>query len=1055
MSAHHKEGTGRTAHGRRGRLPPVTVLILLLWAGVAAGEESPLRRVLLLNSYQPNMTWVEQIEKAVFDVLRPAENDIILYIEYMDTKHVSTPAYFDRLKEVYRIKYGHLKLDLILSSDNHAFDFLRRERDALFPGAPVVFCGVNFFKDDQISGIADFTGVAETFDARGTAELILRLHPDVETIFIINDYLKTGRAWSDTMKEDLAPLAARVAMDYAPDIPFEQLIHRIGTLRPGTVILLGVYFGDTFGRYFTYERIGALLSEAAEVPVYCLLDFNIGYGTVGGKVINGYDQGAAAAAIGLRVLDGQDAGGIPVRKNGFHRFMFDYRQLRRHRIDMGELPPESTILHRPTSFYDRHRPVILTTLGVIAFQALIIVALLMNVRRRRRAEASLKLLNETLENRVRDRTAEITKINQDLQESEAKYRNLIERAGPGFLIIQEARIKYVNHRLAAMVGWDREALIDRPFHLLASERDQDLVKDRYRRRMRGEEVPETYETVLQGRRGNSIHVEVNASVLHYMGQRADYVYVHDITGRKEVERTLKAAAEAAEAGSRAKSAFLANMSHEIRTPMNAILGFSDLLMKRAESTEQKRYLSQIHAGGRALLSLVNDVLDLSKIEAGKMEICPEPIQPRKIFADVGQVFSQKAREKGLDLRTSVDDAIPRLLMLDEPRLRQVLLNLVGNAVKFTPEGHVAVSVRAAGGWKERRRRTGERITLEIEVADTGIGIPKEQRGSVFDSFHQESGRISKKYGGTGLGLAISKRLVALMDGELSVHGRPGGGSRFRLVLPDVVVAEPAAPEAPLLPDAAGGTRFAPARILVVDDTPSNREIILGYLEGEPLEILEAESGGAALDVLAAGPVPDLILMDLRMPDKSGFETAAEIRERPEWRRIPLVAMTAYTLKEALEKTRDLFDGCLTKPMCEMDLVRELGRFLRIEQVSGPGVPEDRDTERSPGPSACASALGSDPAGIPAVFENDLLPAWRRLNGAFFMDDIAGFARRLSAMGDRYRIGALAEYGRELNEMAQWSDIGRIEALMAEFPDLVERIRRANGYPRPPTEKEPR
>ncbi len=1030
--------TGRRRRLRRGVLLVSALafgLLLMPVPPALSADETPPspRRVLLLHSYQPTMTWVARIERAVTDVLQPDENDILLYVEYMDTKHVSTPEYLEKLKEVYRIKYRHLQLDLVISADNHAFDFLRQERDELFPGAPVVFCGVNFFKDAQIAGLSDFTGVAETFDALSTAELILRFHPEAETLFIINDFLKTGRAWAETMREDLRPLADRVHIRHSENLPFDALLDQLRTFGPDTVILLGVYFGDTFGRYFTYEKIGEALSAASRVPVYCLLDFNIGHGAVGGKVINGYDQGRAAAEIGLRILNGEDADRIPVQKTGATRFIFDYRQLRAFDIPPAALPEPRTLLFKPVSFYERHQRVILWTLAIILVQTGVILLLLMNVRRRKRAERSLTLLNENLEARVRERTAEIVKINGDLQESEAKYRNLIERAGPGFMIIQEGRIQYVNSRFQEMIGFGTEELIGRPFYIVIRDDLREMVKDRYRRRMEGEPVPEIYEAALQDRDGRSIDVEVNANVLHYMGRPADFVYVHDITDRKRTERQLKEAKDAAEAGSRAKSEFLANMSHEIRTPMNAILGFSEILLDGAESPRQQRHLSQIHASGKALMSLVDDILDLSKIEAGRMEIHPAPADMRDILGDIVQVFSQKAAEKGLDLSVSIDETLPNALLLDEARIRQVLINLVGNAVKFTDKGGVTVSVHG-----EKRDGADGRMALTMAVADTGIGIPDDHKQVIFDSFHQQDGHTARQYGGAGLGLSITRRLARLMNGVISVQDRKGGGSVFRLVIPNVEIADDGAAADPETDPAADRTAFAPARIMIVDDTRSNREVIRTFIADQPMTAVEVESGEEALVRLAEGPRPDAILMDLRMPGMSGFKTADRIRKTPAFGAIPLIAMTAFTLKEVVEKTRDRFDGCLTKPMSRAALFGELRRFLPVLDGDGAGSPPTDGCPHPPGPMERADRV-ADPDGLRAAMEAEVLPEWRSLGEAFFMNDIQAFSQALAAVADRYGAARLTAYCRELDAQVAAHDIDGVERLLERFPALAASI----------------
>lgn len=370
-------------------------LSLLLPEPSALGAETgPQRRVLLLNSYQQRMTWVADIVRAVEEELTPDQSNIVLHIENMETKRFFGPEYLDALVATYRVKYRTLKPDLILSSDNHAFDFLLAHRDTLFPGVPMVFCGVNDFREEQIEGRKDITGVVEDFSDRETIETILHLHPQTKEIFIINDYLKTGRAWSRTIRENIARTGQRIRFTLSEDLPVAELLERIGRLEEGAVVLLGVYFSDRNGRSFTYEKLGAMLAAASRVPFYCLLEFNIGEGVVGGKVVSGHRQGKMMAALGRRILAGEDADLIPVIKRGANRFIFDHRQLQRFGIPERKLPEGSLVINRPESVYQDYKGFIWMVTGFIGLLLAVICGLVVNIRRRALAEGRLRLSEE-------------------------------------------------------------------------------------------------------------------------------------------------------------------------------------------------------------------------------------------------------------------------------------------------------------------------------------------------------------------------------------------------------------------------------------------------------------------------------------------------------------------------------------------------------------------------------------------------------------------------------------------------------------------------------------
>jgi signal transduction histidine kinase len=378
---------------------------------------------------------------------------------------------------------------------------------------------------------------------------------------------------------------------------------------------------------------------------------------------------------------------------------------------------------------------------------------------------------------------------------------------------------------------------------------------------------------------------------------------------------LRLAKEQAEAGNLAKAQFLANMSHEIRTPMNGVLGALDLLAHSKITPEQRKLLSTATASSEALLTVLNEVLDFSKIEAGRLELVNEPLLLRPVLNSVLELLSPMAQRKGLALSLEFDPSLPARVRGDAGRIRQVLLNLIGNAVKFTDRGRVSVRARRAPGGSDSR------LALVLEVEDTGIGIAPEAMPRLFTPFFQADQSDRRRFGGTGLGLVISKRLTEAMGGELSVESSPARGSTFRMklpleALPDTLAAVPAAAAAPPVPLA--------GKVLLVEDNLVNRMLAVAMLDKLGIAVTEAGDGLAALKHLEASRF-DLVLMDCQLPVMDGFEATREIRARERGAlapRTPIIAVTANALSGDSERCLQAgMDGYLAKPYT-LDSLRE-------------------------------------------------------------------------------------------------------------------------------------
>jgi len=543
-----------------------------------------------------------------------------------------------------------------------------------------------------------------------------------------------------------------------------------------------------------------------------------------------------------------------------------------------------------------------------------------DVTERHRAETELRRHREDLEELVAERTAA-------LEERQRRIRTLVENT-PGVtyrcLLDSNWTMLFISDAITELVGYPPSDFIGnavRTFASVIEAEDRERVEQEVTEAVQNNEpyVMEYRVRHVDGdtrwvlERGRQVRGETNEGVLDG--------FIFDITDRKRMERELLEAKEQAEQANRAKSTFLANMSHEIRTPMNAILGFSQLIERdRSLPTRHRESIHAILRSGEHLLALINDTLDMSKIEAGRMTNRPTDIDLHGLLRDLETMFRVRTDEEGLSFALDIGASVPRYVRCDESKLRQIMINLLGNAVKFTDDGGIRMSASAM--------RTDVEMRVIIEVADSGPGVSAEDAERIFEPFEQTDTTMNA---GTGLGLPISRQFARLMGGELTMRSEAGLGSVLRLDFP---VEESEAPEKRtstmrVLGLAAGQPRY---RILVVDDKEENRALLRRLLSALGFEIEEANNGAEAIEVFERFG-PDCILMDLKMPVMDGHEATRQIKNLPDGSETPIIAVTAGALEEeehaAVASGADDF---VRKPFKEEDLLDAIRKALAAEYI---------------------------------------------------------------------------------------------------------------------------
>jgi PAS domain S-box-containing protein len=996
-------------------LPSLLLFCLLPLCARAEGE-----RVLFVSSYHPGFPTFFQQTEGLRTELVPA--GITLDVEFMDTKRFSGTGHEALFLENLRFKLGKIPAyDAFIVADDAALQFVLANRQDLFAGRPVIFCGVN----DQdlahaLSGTPDMTGVIESISMRETLGALWRMKPGLRTVYALADGEPGGQGDLRTYLAQREFFPGKNLQVLALDaMTWSGLQDRLSALKQDEAVLLLSAYRDRDQVTKSFEDALKFILKHARVPVVHLWEHGIGQGILGGKIISHTEQGRLAGRLALKILAGTPAYSIPVVEGSeANRYVFDHAMLTRFGIEESLLPPGSEIRGKPLSILSQYGTEIVVAAVVLTVQMLLVAALMSHITRLRCAQVRIKdsekryralfdanadgilaadsatrcfvfanpavcrmfgyseeefralrvddihpreKLEEVLGNFTaqalgqketaealpclrRDGSVFLADVRSFLLEIDGTscavglFRDVTERSQ-----ILDA-LRQTQERLSLAIAgsndgiWDWDRVADQVYFSprwkeIIGYEDHELRNDleEWRSRIHPEDRERVLAVNNQFFEGDASHFVVEYRLRHKDGtyrwimgrgtclRDKDGVPCRmagshaDITERKAMELELVNVRDAALAASVAKSAFLANMSHEIRTPLNGIMGMLQLLDSSSLSGEQKNYVHMADLSGRRLTVLLSDILDISRIEAGKLMLTERDFDLEEMRDSIITLFAIPARKKGVELIVELAPDLPSRLIGDDLRLRQILFNLVGNAVKFTREGFVRTQISMLS------RGPDNGCLLLFSVEDSGQGISDSLLPAIFEPFVQGEGSYVRRHQGAGLGLAIVGRLMRMMGGSLAIDSSDTGTTIcFSLSFRIPTTTPTTTGER----ERAGKIGHRNLRILLAEDDPVSMFAARRILDKAGHVVTPASDGGQVLELLREGEF-DLVLMDVQMPVMDGLEVTAAIRDDQtlgEKSRIPIVAMTAYAMIGDREKFLDGgMDGYIAKPLDNMTL----------------------------------------------------------------------------------------------------------------------------------------
>ena len=765
------------------------IFIFLFMNSLLFAQENPTKNILILNSYHKGYSYSDKFLEGMENVLKSESLKLNLHIEYMDTKRYFSNDYLEKLHEIYRLKFtGINKPDVILCSDDNAFDFLLQYRDELFPGIPIVFCGVSGHEVSKLSELNLVTGITEFLDTEGSIGIAIELHPKTQNVAVISDCSKSGHIFAEKVKKEIGTKFPGVKFNFWNDLTIEELLQKIRTLPKNSIILLWGFIKDKTGKVCSLKEIDNLITETSQVPVYCNWEGHLNFGAFGGKMANPFLDGKMVAETAIQILQEGYSERIPVVKKCESWFMFNYEQMQRFGINISDLPEESIILNKPHSFYEKNKILIWCVIVFVALQMSIIINFILNITKRKKMEKNLL--------------------------KEKAFSTTLIQASPVFFVAidKDGKIIMMNNSMLTALGYTSDEVVGGDYlSTFVPEEDHELLSQVFKNLIQNHQK-QLNENLILKKDGKTLLVEWHGrSILDEQGNFDFFFGVGiDITERKKAEQALSKHREhlkelvkertaeleektakleesqkaltllledvnesraelditnkKLEAANKELEAFAYSVSHDLRAPLRNIDGFSQILLEDYSDIVDKQgqhYLQRVRAGTQNMGQLIDDILSLSR--SGRHHMDKKTINIESIVKEVCKSLENELNDRKVDFIVRKCPTV----FADSHLVKIMFTNLLSNALKFT---------RIRENAKIETGSIAEDGYTVFFIKDNGVGFDMKYADKLFIPFQRL--HRAEEYEGSGIGLAIVQRIIHRHGGRIWAESEIDVGTTF-------------------------------------------------------------------------------------------------------------------------------------------------------------------------------------------------------------------------------------------------------------------------------------